>query len=138
MKSHAMRAIPAGWTETLPTKDFAVGHDGAIGMWITGDEIVRIQDGRGLLLQVTHGSAWVTQAGSIKDVFVDAGESFRLELDGRTLVSAGRRASTAVVTLTRPARSGLLQGWAGAIPEWLHWGSASAGPRAGSFGRLAS
>ena len=137
MTSHAMRAIPTGWAELLPTKDFAVGHGEAVGMWITGDEVVRIQDGRGLLLTVKHGSAWVTQAGSIKDVFIGAGESFRLELDGCTLVSAARSASTVVVTLTRPARSGLQQGWSGAIPAWLHWGSTSMGPRAGSFARVA-
>jgi len=72
---------------------------GAIGMWISGDEVARIQDGRGLLLSVQYGTVWITQAGSIKDVFVGAGGSFLIDRNGRTLVSLGGGESAAAITL---------------------------------------
>ena len=137
MTSHAMRAIPSGWAGTLLTKDFAVGHSGTVGMWVTGDEVVRIQDGRGLLLCVKSGSAWVTQAGSIKDVFIGAGETFRLERDGRTLVSRVRAGSNMVITLTRPARPAPAQGPSVTFLAWIDRGLAFTGLGAGSLRRVA-
>jgi len=72
---------------------------GSIGMWISGDEIARIQDGRGLLLTVQYGTIWITQAGSTKDVFIGAGGSFLIDRDGCTLVSLGGGESAAAITL---------------------------------------
>jgi hypothetical protein len=77
---------------------------GTVGFWISGDEVARVEAGRGLLLSVQYGTVWVTQAGSIKDVFVHAGESFLLNSEGRTLVSLGGSEATAALTLTPSAR----------------------------------
>ncbi|HVY05510.1 MAG TPA: DUF2917 domain-containing protein [Burkholderiales bacterium] len=80
---------------------------GTIGSWIAEGEVVRIQDGRGLLLSVQYGKVWITQAGSVKDVFVDSGGSFRIDRDGRTLVSVGgsEPAAFTLARSTRPAPS---------------------------------
>ena len=88
---------------TFDACENADGYIVTIGIWITSDEIARIQDGRGLRLSVQYGTVWITQAGSIKDVFVEAGESFLIEHDGRTLVSTGGP-EAAVVTLMRSDR----------------------------------
>lgn len=72
---------------------------GTIGMWIAGDEVARIQDGRGLLLSVQFGTIWITQAGSVKDVFVGPGGSFLIDRDGLTLVSLGGYEPAAAITL---------------------------------------
>jgi hypothetical protein len=77
---------------------------GAVSFWISDDEIARVEAGPGLLLSVQYGTVWITQAGSIKDVFVHAGESFRLNSPGRTLVSLGGSEATAALTLTPSLR----------------------------------
>ena len=75
---------------------------GMIGMWISGDEVARIQDGRGLMLSVQFGTVWITQAGSIKDVFIGPGGTFLIDRDGCTLVSLGGSEPAAAITL-RPS-----------------------------------
>ena len=77
---------------------------GAVSFWISDDEIARIEAARGLLLSVQYGTVWITQAGSIRDVFVNAGESFLIDSQGRTLVSLGGSEATAAITLTPPVR----------------------------------
>lgn len=77
---------------------------GTVGFWISGDEVARIEACRGILLSVQYGTVWITQAGSIKDVFVRAGESFLLEGNGRTLVSLGGSEATAALTLAPSVR----------------------------------
>lgn len=66
--------------------------------------VARIQNGRGMLLSVQDGGVWITQSGSTKDVCLDAGESFRIDRDGLTLVSSVGRAPQALVNLTRSNR----------------------------------
>ena len=87
----------------------ADGYIGAIGMWITDNNVARIQDGRGLRLNVQYGTVWITQAGSIKDVFIEAGQSFLMEHDGLTLLSVGDSNPAAVVTLVRSERVDVLR-----------------------------
>ncbi|MEO8006060.1 MAG: DUF2917 domain-containing protein [Betaproteobacteria bacterium] len=77
---------------------------GTVGFWIIDDEIARIESGRGLLLSVQYGTVWITQAGSIRDIFVKAGESFLIRSEGRTLVSLGGSEATAALTLTPSVR----------------------------------
>lgn len=54
---------------------------------IAGNEVARIENGRGLRLRVKYGSLWVTQARSTEDVCMKSGESFRIERNGCTLLS---------------------------------------------------
>jgi hypothetical protein len=66
--------------------------------------VAGIQDGRGLWLRVREGVVWITQSGSHKDVFLAAGDSFRIERDGLTLASALGRAPLALVSIDASKR----------------------------------
>ena len=62
--------------------------------------LLSIRGGRGAVLFVEHGEAWVTQEGDLRDVVLPAGAWFRLDRDGTAIVQA-RRATA--VTLTSAA-----------------------------------
>lgn len=62
--------------------------ENTIRMSIACGDVVPVHDGRGARLHVESGVAWVTQNESPEDVFLSAGESFRIEREGLTLVSA--------------------------------------------------
>lgn len=49
---------------------------------------LRIDEVRGVTLRVLRGRVWVTQEGSVDDVFLDAGSGHTFRADGRVLVSA--------------------------------------------------
>jgi hypothetical protein len=55
---------------------------------LTRGNVARIENGRGTLLRVETGSVWVTQDRSTKDTVLQAGESFSIERDGTTVLSA--------------------------------------------------
>ena len=93
-----------------------------IRIGIVNGDVARIQNGRGVMLSVQHGTVWITQTDSVADVFLNAGESFCLDRDGRTLVSRCGPEPLALVTLassgpTAPlakrVASGLRRMWAG-------------------------
>ena len=69
---------------------------------LKNDKLLRIENGRGAVVRVERGTVWLTQGG-IKDVFLKAGESCRIERNGLTLVSTLRGACTALVSLESPA-----------------------------------
>jgi hypothetical protein len=50
--------------------------------------LLRITDGRGLLLQVARGELWITEENEHRDIVLRGGESFRLERDGVALIYA--------------------------------------------------
>lgn len=56
-----------------------------------------VSGGRGVLVFVEGGSVWLTQEGDARDLVVAAGESFRLDRDGLTIIEG---LPTAIVTLT--------------------------------------
>ena len=58
--------------------------------------LVRIDDGRGMLVRVTGGSVWVTEEGDARDRFVCAGSHFRVMSSGVTLVQAISRSTIAL------------------------------------------
>ena len=49
---------------------------------------LRIVDGRGLLIHVWRGSLWITQERDLRDIVLEAGDSFRLDRNGVALVKA--------------------------------------------------
>jgi len=62
----------------------------------------RLENARGMRLCVESGSVWVTHEGSRDDVLLNAGETFRVDRDGSTVISAlGRR--MALVSIEPPA-----------------------------------
>jgi hypothetical protein len=56
------------------------------------DYTLRIADGRAHVVAVFEGQVWLTQDGDLRDVFLEAGESFGFESSGVTLVQAMRDA----------------------------------------------
>jgi len=58
--------------------------------------MVRIEDGRGMLVRVTSGGVWITEEGDTRDRFVSAGGRFRVVSSGLTLVSAISRSTIAL------------------------------------------
>ena len=49
---------------------------------------LRIEDGQPHTIDVFEGQVWLTQDGDPRDVILEAGESFRFDGDGLTLVQA--------------------------------------------------
>ncbi len=55
---------------------------------LSGGQVGRVQDGRGRQLHVETGTVWLTQESCGDDVILEAGESYRIEHDGMTLLVA--------------------------------------------------
>jgi hypothetical protein len=58
--------------------------------------LVRIEDGRGMMVRVTSGSVWITEEGDPRDRFVGPGGRFRVASSGLTLISALSRSTIAL------------------------------------------
>jgi hypothetical protein len=86
-------------TEGDAIMDGYVVH-GSIGM--TRGSVLRIEDGRGVLVYAWEGHLWLTQQHDRRDHFLAAGEWFTLDRDGVALVHATGRS---VVTLTAPTQA---------------------------------
>jgi hypothetical protein len=100
------------WTEPYDARLVAEG------LTLRRDEIAGIRHGRGALVFVESGTAWITQEHDRRDVLVSAGQTFRLDRDGVALVGAHR---TATITISAPL--------GGAEPE-VYRSRAAAAPRA--------
>jgi hypothetical protein len=75
----------------------------AEGVQLARHDIVGIRNGRGALVFVESGTAWITQENDVRDALVPAGESFRLDRAGVALVQAHRNAR---ITVTAPLEGG--------------------------------
>jgi hypothetical protein len=67
-------------------------------------KLVRIEDGRGMLVRVASGGVWITEEGDQRDRFVSAGGQFRVATSGVTLISALQRST---IALSSPYEHGL-------------------------------
>jgi hypothetical protein len=59
-------------------------------------ELMRIEDGRGVVVHVREGAVWITQERDQRDYYVAARHSFRITGAGLTLISAVGRACIAL------------------------------------------
>jgi hypothetical protein len=82
-----------------------IKHESTKRISIARGHVVPVPDGRGTRLRVDSGSAWITQHKSTEDVFVSAGESFRIARNGLTLVFAISPSPFTEVTIMPPART---------------------------------
>src|SRR5262245_11030447 len=73
---------------------------------------LRIQDGKGALLYVREGEVWLTQEGDTKDHILTAGQTFRLERDGASLVYSFRRSVIGMTRRRERSASALHRFWA--------------------------
>lgn len=70
--------------------------------------VVRIRDGRGLVVSTAEGAIWLTQEDDIRDSVLYAGDAFRIERDGLTLLHAVERSRIIVgVNAAWPAELGV-------------------------------
>jgi hypothetical protein len=70
---------------------------GSLGL--TRGSLLRIEDGRGILVYVWEGELWLTEQGERRDRVLRSGEWHRLERDGAAVGYALKRCS---ITLTAP------------------------------------
>lgn len=70
---------------------------GSLGM--PRGSVLRVEDGRDLLVYVWEGSLWLTQEGDPRDRHLGAGSWFRLDRNGVALAQATSRST---ITLTAP------------------------------------
>jgi hypothetical protein len=70
---------------------------GSLGL--TRGSLLRVEDGRDILVYVWEGELWLTEEGERTDRLLKAGEWHRLERDGAAVVYALKRS---VLTLTAP------------------------------------
>lgn len=68
---------------------------------LTRGDYARIEDGRDATVTVAYGSVWLTHAGDTDDVYLQAGDVFRIRRNGVTVASAFKP-SILVVTPFEP------------------------------------
>ncbi len=78
---------------------------------LAGDAPLRIDEAEGSTVRVLRGRVWVTQEGSIDDVFLAAGAGHTFRGDGRVVVTAEGDAGATLVfdaplTISEPATLG--------------------------------
>ena len=73
-------------------------------MELTRGSVLRIEDGRGMLLRVNQGSVWLTQEGDPLDRYLSAGGAFRLDRDGLAVAQATSRSTVTLTAAPRSAR----------------------------------
>ncbi len=61
--------------------------------------LLRIDDGKGLLVGVTQGSVWLTEEGEVRDIVLANGDAYRLLRPGISLIYA---LEPAALTLSAP------------------------------------
>jgi hypothetical protein len=52
------------------------------------DQHLRLNDARGWQVKSVNGTVWITQEGDSRDIVIKKGQSFVLDRDGTTLLSA--------------------------------------------------
>lgn len=97
---------------------------------------LRIEEGRAHVIDVFEGQVWLTQDGDVRDLFLEAGESFTVEGHGLTLLQALRDSRVLVSeraegALPRPMNAFALHRWAraqrdAALAAWIRRGFAAA------------
>ena len=53
--------------------------------------MLKIEDGRGVVLEVKRGLLWLTQEGDTRDRYIEAGDWLRLDGDGLAIANALKR-----------------------------------------------
>jgi hypothetical protein len=73
-------------------------------------QTLRIQDGKGIALQVVTGCLWITQDQDPDDQVVGACESFRVSRGGLTLVHAAKETRVRIVSASQASMPTLTLG----------------------------
>jgi hypothetical protein len=65
---------------------------------------LRVEDGAGLVLQVSEGTVWMTQEGDSRDHYLRANDWFRLDRDGAAVITALEGRAVVSFTALDPQR----------------------------------
>jgi hypothetical protein len=58
---------------------------------LTKGSMLKIEDGRGMVVEVKRGMLWLTQEGDTRDRYITAGDWLRLDGDGLAIANALQR-----------------------------------------------
>jgi Protein of unknown function (DUF2917) len=64
--------------------------------------MLKIQDGRGVVIEVKRGMLWLTQEGDSRDRYISAGDWLRLDSDGLAIANALKRSFVTVHHVREP------------------------------------
>jgi hypothetical protein len=76
---------PAGAHKAAPQGIHIQAGSGAIRL--RGDQHIHAHHGRGWVVRALAGTLWITQDGDLRDVVLEAGQSFALDRDGPALLA---------------------------------------------------
>ena len=96
---------------------------------LQANELLNLDDARGSTIRVARGQVWITQYGDLADHVLDAGDSWAIERNGRTVLQAqnativdvvGPAASRIVIPVAAVPEPGQLSEWLGKIAnDWI-------------------
>ena len=96
---------------------------------LASGQLADLDDARGTVVRVASGRVWLTQYGDPVDHVLDAGDSWAIERDGRTIVEAqhdalidlsGPAAARAILPVAAPAEAASVSGWIARVANgWL-------------------
>ena len=96
---------------------------------LQANELVNLDDARGTTVRVGRGQVWLTQYGDLADHVLDAGDSWAIERNGRTVLQAqhativdvtGPAAARIVVPVAATPEPGQLAEWLGKVAnDWI-------------------
>ena len=97
---------------------------------LASGDLVNLDDARGTTVRVGRGQVWITQYGDLVDHVLDAGDSWAIERNGRTILQAqhativdltGPGAAAAIVPVADAPAPQQLSDWlARAADEWIN------------------
>ena len=64
--------------------------------------MLKIQDGRGVVVEVKRGMLWLTQEGDTRDRYIGPGDWLRLDSDGLTIANALKRSFVTIHQVREP------------------------------------
>src|SRR5262245_37292107 len=82
-------------------------------------DVLRIENGRGLLLAVRSGTIWLTQEADPRDFLLDAGRRMRLDKDGLRCAYASVRPTLPLAAPPGPQRGSIHRFARTALAAWL-------------------
>ena len=101
---------------------------------LASGQLIDLDDARGTVVRVGRGRVWVTQHGDLADHVLEAGDTWAIERNGRTIVEAqqetildlsGPGAAAVVVPIAAPAAPRQVDHWLTRVandllaPRWL-------------------
>lgn len=92
---------------------------GTIEVKVAAGEVLRLRDARGCGVRLQSGRMWLTQENDSRDFMLTAGERYRIEHDGLTLLEAFRESWLTIAPPHGAGRAGSNR------PTWA-WGAATA------------